>query len=83
MSFTLLPLSGPVIMHVTRFFIVGWSATVGFEASKAKNGSGPEQVVRSVSATYYPAILLAAAGARRGGGVSGIPGHNAARAVLG
>ena len=33
--------------------------------------------------TAYPAILLAAAGARRGGGVSGIPGHNAARAVLG
>ena len=33
--------------------------------------------------TPYPAVLLTAAGARRGGGVSGIPGHNAARAILG
>ncbi|MEP6797773.1 MAG: NAD(P)/FAD-dependent oxidoreductase [Lapillicoccus sp.] len=32
--------------------------------------------------TRHPAILVAGAGARRGGGVSGIPGHNAARAVL-
>lgn len=32
--------------------------------------------------TAYPRILLAGAGARRGGGVSGIPGHNAARAAL-
>jgi phytoene dehydrogenase-like protein len=28
-------------------------------------------------------VLLCGAGARRGGGVSGIPGHNAAMAVLG
>ncbi|MFK0295933.1 phytoene desaturase family protein [Streptomyces sp. NPDC090442] len=33
-------------------------------------------------ATDHPAILLCGAGALRGGGVSGIPGHNAARAVL-
>ncbi len=32
--------------------------------------------------TAHPRVLLAGAGARRGGGVSGIPGHNAARAVL-
>jgi phytoene dehydrogenase-like protein len=32
--------------------------------------------------TAYPNIWLCGAGARRGGGVSGIPGHNAARAVL-
>ena len=32
--------------------------------------------------TAYGNLLLAGAGARRGGGVSGIPGHNAARAVL-
>jgi phytoene dehydrogenase-like protein len=32
--------------------------------------------------TPYASLLLAGAGARRGGGVSGIPGHNAARAVL-
>jgi phytoene dehydrogenase-like protein len=32
--------------------------------------------------TVHPAIRLAGAGARRGGGVSGIPGHNAARSVL-
>ena len=28
-------------------------------------------------------VLLCGAGARRGGGVSGIPGHNAAMAILG
>ncbi|WP_354701061.1 hypothetical protein DSM112329_01368 [Paraconexibacter sp. AEG42_29] len=33
-------------------------------------------------ATDHPRILLCGAGARRGGGVSGIPGHNAAMAVL-
>ena len=32
--------------------------------------------------TEYPNVWLCGAGARRGGGVSGIPGHNAARAVL-
>ncbi|MDN5790480.1 MAG: NAD(P)/FAD-dependent oxidoreductase [Micrococcales bacterium] len=32
--------------------------------------------------TPYDNLLLAGAGARRGGGVSGIPGHNAARAIL-
>jgi phytoene dehydrogenase-like protein len=33
-------------------------------------------------ATEYPRILLCGAGAQRGGGVSGIGGHNAAMAVL-
>ncbi|WP_308129854.1 phytoene desaturase family protein [Kitasatospora aureofaciens] len=33
-------------------------------------------------ATGYPNVLLCGAGAIRGGGVSGIPGHNAAHAVL-
>ena len=32
--------------------------------------------------TDHPRVLLCGAGARRGGGVSGIPGHNAARVVL-
>jgi phytoene dehydrogenase-like protein len=32
--------------------------------------------------TRHPKVLLCGAGARRGGGVSGIPGHNAAMAVL-
>ncbi|MBW8481679.1 phytoene desaturase family protein [Actinomadura parmotrematis] len=32
--------------------------------------------------TAHPRLLLCGAGARRGGGVSGIPGRNAARAVL-
>jgi phytoene dehydrogenase-like protein len=32
--------------------------------------------------TAHPRIVLCGAGARRGGGVSGIPGHNAARHVL-
>ncbi|GAA2828592.1 NAD(P)/FAD-dependent oxidoreductase [Kitasatospora paracochleata] len=34
-------------------------------------------------ATSHPRVLLCGAGAIRGGGVSGIPGHNAAMAVLG
>ena len=33
--------------------------------------------------TAYDNVLLGGAGARRGGGVSAIPGHNAARAMLG
>ncbi|MFF3004830.1 phytoene desaturase family protein [Kitasatospora sp. NPDC057940] len=33
-------------------------------------------------ATAHPNVLLCGAGAVRGGGVSGIPGHNAARAAL-
>jgi phytoene dehydrogenase-like protein len=33
--------------------------------------------------TAHPRVLLCGAGARRGGGVSGIPGRNAAMAVLG
>jgi nicotinamidase-related amidase len=32
--------------------------------------------------TEDPNVWICGAGARRGGGVSGIPGHNAARAVL-
>jgi phytoene dehydrogenase-like protein len=32
--------------------------------------------------TRHDAVFVAGAGARRGGGVSGIPGHNAAQAVL-
>lgn len=33
--------------------------------------------------TAHPNVLLCGAGAVRGGGVSGVPGHNAAMAVLG
>jgi phytoene dehydrogenase-like protein len=33
--------------------------------------------------TAHPRVLLCGAGARRGGGVSGVPGHNAAMAILG
>lgn len=32
--------------------------------------------------TKYPNIMICGAGAKRGGGVSGIPGHNAAMAIL-
>jgi phytoene dehydrogenase-like protein len=32
--------------------------------------------------TEHPNVFICGAGARRGGGVSGIPGHNAAMAVL-
>ncbi|MBJ8347207.1 NAD(P)/FAD-dependent oxidoreductase [Antrihabitans sp. YC2-6] len=42
----------------------------------------PDDVGRWGVETEYDRILLCGAGARRGGGVSGIPGHNAAMAVL-
>jgi phytoene dehydrogenase-like protein len=41
-----------------------------------------EDVGRWGVETDYPNVWLCGAGARRGGGVSGIPGHNAAQAVL-
>jgi phytoene dehydrogenase-like protein len=42
----------------------------------------PDDVGRWGVETDDPALLVCGAGARRGGGVSGIPGHNAAMAVL-
>ncbi|WP_163508802.1 phytoene desaturase family protein [Fodinicola acaciae] len=42
----------------------------------------PAQVGRWGVETSYDRILLCGAGAIRGGGVSGIPGHNAAMAIL-
>jgi phytoene dehydrogenase-like protein len=42
-----------------------------------------EEVGRWGVETAHRNVWLCGAGARRGGGVSGIPGHNAARAVLG
>jgi phytoene dehydrogenase-like protein len=45
------------------------------------SAAGPAQ--KWGSETEQPHIFLAGAGARRGGGVSGIAGHNAAMAVLG
>ncbi len=42
----------------------------------------PDDVGRWGVETPYPNVVVCGAGARRGGGVSGIPGHNAARAVL-
>ncbi|WP_030464725.1 NAD(P)/FAD-dependent oxidoreductase [Kitasatospora sp. NRRL B-11411] len=45
-------------------------------------GEGPD-VGRWGVGTGHPRVLVCGAGAVRGGGVSGIPGHNAAMAVLG
>jgi phytoene dehydrogenase-like protein len=42
----------------------------------------PDEVGTWGVETLYPAITVCGAGARRGGGVSGIPGHNSAQAVL-
>jgi phytoene dehydrogenase-like protein len=42
----------------------------------------PEEVGTWGVETRHDRVRLAGAGARRGGGVSGIPGHNAARSVL-
>jgi phytoene dehydrogenase-like protein len=41
-----------------------------------------QEIGRWGAETDHPNIWLCGAGAKRGGGVSGIPGHNAARAVL-
>ena len=43
----------------------------------------PDEVGTWGVETRYAGLTLAGAGARRGGGVSGIPGHNAAKAILG
>ncbi len=43
----------------------------------------PAEVGRWGVETERPNVFICGAGARRGGGVSGIPGHNAAMAVLG
>jgi phytoene dehydrogenase-like protein len=42
----------------------------------------PEQLGTWGVETVHERVLICGAGARRGGGVSGIPGHNAAQAVL-
>jgi phytoene dehydrogenase-like protein len=42
----------------------------------------PDEVGRWGAETAHPRILLCGAGARRGGGVSGVPGRNAAMATL-
>jgi phytoene dehydrogenase-like protein len=52
-------------------------------ASGVSGSSGSSGQPRWGVETAHPNILLCGAGAVRGGGVSGIPGHNAAMAVLG
>ena len=42
----------------------------------------PEEVGTWGVETVHPKVTVCGAGARRGGGVSGIPGHNSAQAVL-
>jgi phytoene dehydrogenase-like protein len=42
----------------------------------------PEEVGTWGVETVHPRVTICGAGARRGGGVSGIPGHNSAQAVL-
>ncbi|MEU5807893.1 NAD(P)/FAD-dependent oxidoreductase [Streptomyces sp. NPDC047718] len=54
------------------------AATGDDDAAGAGFGSGRWGV-----GTPYPGVLLCGAGAVRGGGVSGVPGHNAAMAALG
>ncbi|MFJ8627905.1 phytoene desaturase family protein [Kitasatospora sp. NPDC093550] len=52
------------------------------EEGRATEGAAGSAAARWGVATDHPNVLLCGAGAVRGGGVSGIPGHNAARAVL-
>jgi phytoene dehydrogenase-like protein len=51
------------------------------DGTDGTDGTGPAD--RWGVATAHPNVLLCGAGAPRGGGVSGIPGHNAAMAALG
>ncbi|MFJ9516839.1 phytoene desaturase family protein [Kitasatospora sp. NPDC101801] len=53
-----------------------------FAADAAEDAAAESPAARWGVATAHPTILLCGAGAVRGGGVSGIPGHNAAQAVL-
>ena len=62
-----------------------------FVRSLMTQGLSPRSVARAVACvrgfyrfleTEHPNVFICGAGARRGGGVSGIPGHNAAMAVL-
>jgi phytoene dehydrogenase-like protein len=43
----------------------------------------PSQVGTWGVETDHPRIVMGGSGARRGGGVSGVPGHNAAQYILG
>ncbi|MFF0744645.1 phytoene desaturase family protein [Streptomyces sp. NPDC004111] len=55
----------------------------GADGSGGPAGQASTAAVRWGVATARPNVLLCGAGAVRGGGVSGVPGHNAAMAVLG
>ena len=59
------------------------AATSSTATSSGRLPSPSDEIGRWGVETELPNIWLCGAGARRGGGVSGIPGHNAARAVLG
>jgi len=52
-------------------------------ADETEAADAPDPADRWGVATARPNVLLCGAGAPRGGGVSGIPGHNAAMAALG
>ncbi|MFF7634549.1 phytoene desaturase family protein [Kitasatospora sp. NPDC008050] len=73
-----LGLPGGNIFHTALDFPYvggGWGAGGG--------GGGEGAAARWGVGTAHPNVLLCGSGAARGGGVSGIPGHNAAMAVLG
>ena len=53
-----------------------------FHADLAFPFKEDHEAIRWGVETDDPRIFICGAGARRGGGVSGIPGHNAAMAVL-
>ncbi|MGW7518561.1 phytoene desaturase family protein [Streptomyces sp. NPDC054796] len=55
----------------------------GEDQGRGRGDAGPSPEARRWGvATDHPNVLLCGAGAVRGGGVSGVPGHNAAMAVL-
>ncbi|MFI8996815.1 phytoene desaturase family protein [Streptomyces sp. NPDC053542] len=73
-----LRLPGGNIFHGDLTFPYAEDATKGVAEGVAEGTPAARWGV----ATAHPNVLLCGAGALRGGGVSGIPGHNAAMAVL-
>ena len=62
-----------------------WGCPAGTSSTATCSGrspSGPKTSAAGASRPSHPNVFVCGAGARRGGGVSGIPGRNAARAAL-
>ena len=66
-----------------RFELEPYEEPDGGKGTQAEGGPVSYATGRWGVGTSYGNVFLCGAGAVRGGGVSGIPGHNAAMAALG